>query len=283
LYAGYVFVTPGIVAIDTATGNYTTGFTTNSVPFALGVTPDGSTLWAKTFDLLGGSGEEFLTPISLATSDVGAAIPIGPGPTDNSTRFRPQDLVITPNGKKAYVGVEGNGTIVPVDLVNRTAGPPIVIDRGGRPVDALAMTPDGRTVEVADKTVTPINVATNAKGNAVRTGNQPIALSITADQAPDAEIVATARPHGAPTSFDASGSHAVTGLIKTYAWQFGDGQTATTTSATTTHVYSQPGSYTATLTVTDTAGTSTTVVFTGQSVLRNGGPSAQKSVTLNIG
>ena len=93
----------------------------------------------------------------------------------------------------------------------------------------------------------------------------------------------SARPHGSPTSFDASGSHAVTGRIKTYTWQFGDGQTAKTSIPTTTHVYSQPGSYTATLTVTDTAGTSTTVVFTGQSVLRNGGPSAQKSVTLNIG
>jgi PKD repeat protein len=67
--------------------------------------------------------------------------------------------------------------------------------------------------------------------------------------------VATSSPVNGSSSvfsFDGSGSTAVTGTIVSYAWDFGDGTTGT--GATTTHTYSAPGTYFATLTVTDSNG-----------------------------
>jgi len=64
---------------------------------------------------------------------------------------------------------------------------------------------------------------------------------------------------GQPLFFDASASTdnvEVTG----YAWNFGDNATATTPTAT--HVYARPGTYSASLTVTDAAGNSATSTFT---------------------
>ena len=54
--------------------------------------------------------------------------------------------------------------------------------------------------------------------------------------------------------FDASESRDSDGTIVEYAWDFGDGGTATGTEATTSHVYAAAGSYDAVLTVTDDAG-----------------------------
>src|SRR5438128_7221728 len=64
---------------------------------------------------------------------------------------------------------------------------------------------------------------------------------------------------GQPLFFDASASTdnvEVTG----YAWNFGDNSTAT--SPTATHVYARPGTYSASLTVTDAAGNSAASTFT---------------------
>ena len=46
--------------------------------------------------------------------------------------------------------------------------------------------------------------------------------------------------------------------IQSYSWEFGDGGTATSASASTTHSYSSPGLYYVSVTVTDTAGCSDT-------------------------
>ena len=44
------------------------------------------------------------------------------------------------------------------------------------------------------------------------------------------------------------------GSITSYAWNFGDGTSTTTTSPIFTHVYSSPGAFTASVTETDSAG-----------------------------
>jgi hypothetical protein len=56
-----------------------------------------------------------------------------------------------------------------------------------------------------------------------------------------------------------------------------------TSSATTSHTYASANHYTATLTVTDDAGCSTTQTFTGQTMSCNGGPAASISHQLTVG
>ncbi|HUF85535.1 MAG TPA: PKD domain-containing protein, partial [Acidimicrobiia bacterium] len=114
-------------------------------------------------------------------------------------------------------------------------------------------------------------------------GTAPAGVAITPDQAPGAALSASPGAAGQTTSFDASASTVAHGTIAAYEWDFGDGTPpVTTTTPTVTHVYAHPGSYTATVTATSSAGTSTTQVFTGQTMSRNGGPTAVASVTFTV-
>jgi hypothetical protein len=62
---------------------------------------------------------------------------------------------------------------------------------------------------------------------------------------------------GVPVAVDASASSDTDGSIVSYAWQFGDGASAS--GATPTHTYATGGTYAVTLTVTDSDGYSATV------------------------
>jgi PKD repeat protein len=82
---------------------------------------------------------------------------------------------------------------------------------------------------------------------------------------------------GLSCSFDAGGSRDPDGSITSYAWDFGDGGTGSGQSATTTHTYQQPGTYSIRLTVTDNAGAATTA---GKEVaVTNSPPTAAYTVT----
>ena len=73
------------------------------------------------------------------------------------------------------------------------------------------------------------------------------------------------------------------GTIATYRWDFGDG-TPVVTSATpvTKHTYATGGAYVVTVTETSSGGTSTAKVFTGQTMNRNGGPSATTQAVVPV-
>ena len=110
--------------------------------------------------------------------------------------------------------------------------------------------------------------------HAVIVRSLPYSIGITPDQAPTAAF--TTSVNGLTVSFDGSGSFSPIGSIATYLWNFGDSSgPVTTENATTTHTYAREGVFSVSLTVTNTAGTSTQTTFTGQVVSNNGQPSAE--------
>ncbi len=255
-----------VTPINTATNTAGTPIPVGHQPIAIAITPNGAT--AYVVDISG-----TVTPITTATNTAGTPIPVGPYPTF---------IAITPNGATAYVtNITGN-TVTPIDTATNTAGTPIPV--GAEP-SFIAMTPNGLTAYVTNyvsNTVTPIDTATNTAGTPISVGAYPEGIAITPDQAPVAHLSVSPAEVGQPTGFDASASTVAFGTISTYAWNFGDGSTTTTSTPTTTHTYATSGPFTATVTETDSAGTSTTQVFTGQTVSRNGGPSAVDSRTFTV-
>ena len=81
-----------------------------------------------------------------------------------------------------------------------------------------------------------------------------------ANQAPVADFSVDVEQGAAPlpVSFDATGSNDPDGEIASYAWEFGDGSTATGVSVT--HIYESPGYFVPRLTVTDDRGARATAV-----------------------
>lgn len=96
----------------------------------------------------------------------------------------------------------------------------------------------------------------------VQAGDPPVA-QIVAPAVVD-ENDATAGQWSVP--FDASGSTDDNGIFS-YAWDFGDGNTAT--GVAPTHLYTAPGTYVVTLVVTDHASQQTTTTFTVQVAVNN--------------
>jgi PKD repeat protein len=121
-------------------------------------------------------------------------------------------------------------------------------------------------------------------------------LTITVNQAPTAAFSAT--PAAASSAailttgnapltvaFDASASFDVDGTIETFEWIFGDG--AGSTGRTTSHTYTDVGTYNVILNVTDddghTAGASQTITVTGGGAPANQDPSAAFGATPTTG
>jgi YVTN family beta-propeller protein len=263
-------VTPITIASNTAGAPITVG-PGGAQPVAIAVTPNGATVYVAN------NAANTLVPITVATNTAGAFITGIPSPLA---------IAITPDGATAYIVEDGNpGHVVPMTLSTHTLGTAITV---GKNPSAVAITPDQATAYVTNggagaNAVTPIALSTNTAGTNITVGSGPDAVAITPDQAPVASFTAGPGPSGTPSSFDASASTVAYGSVTNYHWDFGDGNTLNTASSLTTHSYATSGSYTVTLTETDTAGTSTTQTFIGQTISRNGGPSAQttQQVTIN--
>ncbi len=276
-------------------------------PGAIAVTPDGATVYVQDTFL----GEVF--PIDTAARTAGNPIPVGTGgpgaiaiTPNGATAYVSTtaavvlintagntvagsipitgdlgDIAITPDGATAFVATN-SGTVVPINTATRAAGQPINITGGGH--GDIAITPDGATAYLSTTLgVVPIDVATRAPGAPIPgTGNGGLSsnIAITPDQAPVAALSFT--PPHSPVTFDASASTVRYGTIASYAWNFGDGTTAVTSTPTTTHEYAGSGTFTARVTLTSSGGTSTTQVFTGQTMYRNGGPQAVARATVTV-
>jgi YVTN family beta-propeller protein len=126
-------------------------------------------------------------PASATAPTQGDAAPAAPAGSEPDGSAAPAAPAAAPLADPtAFVvnyglGTVTPGTVTPVNLVTRKAGPAIGV---GADPDAIAVTPDGRTAYVANSgsgTVTPIDVATDAAGPAITVGTDPQAIAVTPD------------------------------------------------------------------------------------------------------
>lgn len=110
----------------------------------------------------------------LASGAVGNPIRVG---------SQPQDIALAPDGTAAYVVCRGDGTVVPISLVDRAARRAITI--GGDP-EHIAITADGQTAYVIGTnwtaghgTLTQVSLTAGAVLASTRLGVRPIAIVLT--------------------------------------------------------------------------------------------------------
>lgn len=262
-----VATTNSVTKIDLATNSVSVITSPNfNQTTDIAVKPDGSTGYIT--DL----GNNNIVPIDLTNFTLEAPI----------NALSPTFLIaINPSGTKAYATTL-SPTVPVINLTNNTFANAILGFTGS---SGLAFIPSGTKAYVTDiviSNVFPILVKIDTPQPPILGFQNPVFVSIIPDQAPTASFTFTTAATGSATIFDASASSSPDGFIESYAWDFGDGTTEVTTSPIISHVYSSSGSFTVTLTVTNSQGTSTFQTFTGKTVSNNGGPSAQLSQLLYI-
>ncbi len=242
-------------------------------PASIALTPDGKRAYVVN------AGSNSVTPLDLETHYIGPEIAVGM--TNQSGVFA--DIAICPNGKKACVTNPGSNSVTLINLKEGKAGAEIGV---GFCPDGIAMTPDGKKAYVSNggsNHVTPIDLEKETSQDPIPVGKFPSSLAITPDQAPVAYFLTSLASAGLESAFDASASVSPVGSIARYTWDFGDGRgVVDSQEPVVSHLYSFPGKYQVTLTVENSAGTSTTPVFTGRTMSRNGGGSAQLSQWVEI-
>jgi len=276
-FSGKGSVTP----VELGTGTPGTAIPVGTNPRGIAITPDGATAYVLN------TGDYSVTPIDLAEAKAKTAIAI-------PEVIYVGAIAIAPDGLTAYVAAQksaGNADVlVPINLAEGKAGTAISEGVSNEPPTGIAISPDGTTAYVThpEGKLVPINLAEGKAGAAINVKGgyetpETEAVAIQPDQAPVAAFSTTPAPPKAATKFNASASTSSVGKIASYEWEFGDSQKETTLTAETTHIYSVEGTYKAKLTVTDSLGTSTTKIYTGQMMLRDGGPSAVVEHSVVIG
>jgi hypothetical protein len=234
-------------AIDPATGALVGG-TVEAPPTdgyaegAVALSPGGGALWAPSTNGAT-SAPERIRQFSVAAG--GMLLPLAPPAVAYVVASAGRDLIPSPDGVSLYLGQSG------------TVGEWSV--GAGGTLTHRANLPAG-----ADPGL----------------DNRGIAIS--PSQAPVAAFSAIPAAAGAASFFDGRASSDPDGAIARYDWDFGDGATAPDGGPIVGHVYATAGTRTVTLTVTDADGTSTSQLWTGARMLRNGGPPARTTRSVAI-
>jgi DNA-binding beta-propeller fold protein YncE len=277
----YVLVDEGIAVFDVgAGGSLTRRADLVDVPSRkledVALTPDGRHMYAT-------SGDGRVFQFALAADGT----PVPGSPTELVTGGRPIGLAVAPDGSSVHVTAAGSwhghgrvltftvGADGTLTAVGEVAVPILPWKRLGY----LAVSPDGRSLFVAGGDGHLFGVGAGA-APAPRVPpavdlHAALGVVVSPNQAPVASFEAAAGSAGSATQFDASGAADPDGTIVRYDWDFGDGTVVRDGGPSPQHVYTEPGTYTVTLVVTDNEGASTTTIFTGGTVLGNGAPAAQ--------
>jgi 6-phosphogluconolactonase (cycloisomerase 2 family) len=257
-------------------------FAVDAGPQGISITPDGRFLYVVT------NSADSLWGFAIEADGGLGAVPGSPWAAQGTA---PTGTAISPDGKNLFYTVD--------DVAGTVVSTAIGSD-GAIGVNKLAVTGDGPRTVVAHPNGADIYVAADdpnqlfsysygATGELTPLG-APAALSngtqafqgavVTPNQGPVAAFSQGTTPASVVATFNANASTDDTG-IASYRWDFGDGKTQTTTIPTVSHKYATNGTYHVTLRVTDVEGCSVTRVYTGQTVLCNGGPAAQVTKTID--
>jgi len=255
-----------VMSIDVATRTRQAPIRVNYWPSRITVTPDGR--WAY----VASDGTSTLSLIDLSNDQVVGTVgdPGYPGP-----------IQADPDGRSVLAyNLHGLRSI---DVATNILGTPTSLPNV--PV-SITMRPDGRSAVIAEPSpnqLRNLDLASMTFGDAIPLPDYPLGVGLLPDQPPAAAVSAQVGAAGQETVFDASASTVACGSIVSYLWDFGDGSPSETTrTPTVSHTYASAGLHTATVTETDSAGTSTNRVSTGQSVSRNGGARALASATVEV-
>jgi YVTN family beta-propeller protein len=216
-----------------------------------------------------------VTSFNPANGQAGAPIAVG---------REPSGIAINPAGTLAYAAGFGDGTLTQIATATNAAAAPV---GGFGSPQGVAVKPSGTQGYVANSaggTVTVFDASTDAPLATIPVGREPSGVAIVPDQPPAASFLVTPqrRIQKRKLTFHGGGSKDPDGSIATYAWEFGDGKHVKGAKATVVHNYKRPGTYTATLTVTDSEGCSTEFVFTGQTASCNGSAVARTSQAIVV-
>ncbi len=166
---GYAYVTDNadggvLVPVNLATGKTGQAIQLGGTPVGVAITADGKTAYVAVSTTPPGSSA--VVPVDLATGAKGQPISV-PG-------IQATSIVITPDGRFAYLTAWHRVQIFPVDLTARTTQTPISTPNA-QLITAIAMAPDGRTAYVATSNgsgtnyVLPLHIPSNSLGPAIAT------------------------------------------------------------------------------------------------------------------
>ncbi len=307
---GRVVVTPdGQSAYVTSTGNHrvyqfdvdqATGALTaktpayvsaGSSPIGIAITPDGQNAYVAS----NGNSSVYQFDIDQAT---GALTPMStPFVSSGSS---PTAITVSPDGGSAYVVryTTSSPAVYQYDINSSTgaltAKTPPSVSLYTNAYD-VAMHPDGKSLYTAhlygsgssDVSQFDVDESTgvlSAKSPAtVYAGSAPFSVTVTPSQAPTAAFTASSPAYtGSSVSFNGSSSSDTDGTVARYDWDFGDTTTLDDGGPTPNHTYNSSGNYDVTLTVTDSDGCSTQLIFTGRTAYCNGGPSATTTTEVAV-
>jgi hypothetical protein len=223
-------------------------------------------------------------------------------PLDNVSMQGVQAITIGPGGRNVYavtINPNENGSVeafalLSPSLVNnqtlQSADYPLTDPRPGPapdPAAALAEMPDGHSLLVVvtllervagalalDPTIFDVVLGgPTASGPAMTVPpptalptdlSYPSGLAVTPDQAPHAQFSGGAVLSPGVSNFDAGSSTVKYGTITNFTWSFGDGTGTTTTNVpAVSHAFTAPGTYTVTVSETDSAATGVPPAFGG--------------------
>jgi 6-phosphogluconolactonase len=241
-------------------------------PIALSLTPDGHYLYAAN------SGDGSISGWSIGAD--GSLAPLSGSPYPAGTGV--SGLAMAPDGVRMISADLTAATITRYSIASSGALSAVGTTTGPTGIESVAVSPDGKhayaagTASVAAYDFSSNGSLTPAAGSPITAVGAHNALVVTPDQAPQGGFT-TSRTNSTVTFLgigaDPDGTPAI------WRWDFGDGGSGT--GQTIKHTY-QPGTYTATLTITDNEGCSTTDVFTGQSLLCAGSTSSTWTDTVYV-